>query len=132
MFSTNRLRNQMERVFVEHGRDFCDLIGEMKPDSVFDLQKLFFAYTMDSICEIAFGKRLNSLRQEVPFANAFDRAQELTVRRFFMPFQAWRLLKVFNIGSERELGNCVRVINDFVRGVIEENLAAKVCKSVTV
>jgi cytochrome P450 len=60
------LNNQMERTFLAHGRTFVDLIASLPKDKPFDIQNLFFRFTMDSICEIAFGKKLDSLHQYDP------------------------------------------------------------------
>ena len=43
------------------------------------------SYTFDSICEIAFGKKMGTLHKQHPFCNAFDKGIQITVKRFFDP-----------------------------------------------
>lgn len=54
---------------------------------LYTMKDLFFRYTLDCICEIAFGVKLNCLRDEKKpdFAIAFDAAQEITTFRWFAP-----------------------------------------------
>ena len=44
--------------------------------TVFDLQDLFFRFTMDTFCKIAFGVELDSMQEKHPFSEAFDIAQK--------------------------------------------------------
>jgi hypothetical protein len=51
------------------------------------MQALFFAFTLDSICEIAFGVKLGALSgHDVPFMRAFDSAQCIVERRWYAPW----------------------------------------------
>lgn len=42
-----------------------------------DLQDLFFRFTIDTFCFIAFGIDLHSLEKDHPFAKAFDQTQQV-------------------------------------------------------
>lgn len=44
-------------------------------------QSLFFKHTLDTVCEIAFSKQLDSLRRDAKFGQSFDRAQEHIIHR---------------------------------------------------
>jgi hypothetical protein len=44
-------------------------------------QGLFFKHTLDTVCEIAFSKQLDSLRRDAKFGQSFDRAQEHIIHR---------------------------------------------------
>ena len=62
---------------------------------------MFFRFTMDTFCYIAFGMDLHSLEQDSEFAHAFDRTQKLVNDRFESP--VWKLFRFLRTGSEREL-----------------------------
>ena len=109
---------------------------------------MFFRYTLDSFGDLAFGTRVGCVAAEgvqPPFARAIDKANVLTMKRyreissFFFSFffclktkktdskQNKRFLdgffeikKILNIGSERELAEHIKTIDDFVYGIIEE------------
>ena len=66
-------------------------------ESIVDLQDLFFRFTLDGFAKIGFNVlyaciddqiTLSCMQQEeqVPFATAFDRAQNVVDYRFFNPF----------------------------------------------
>mmetsp|Transcript_33183 Transcript_33183/g.92994 ORF Transcript_33183/g.92994 Transcript_33183/m.92994 type:complete len:625 (+) Transcript_33183:27-1901(+) len=86
----------------------------------FDLQDIFFRYTLDSFSQMAFGVDVGSLREdEAPaFGKAFDLATELVPGRFFNPF--WEIERLLNIGSERVLRDSIAVVDDYIYGVIAE------------
>lgn len=90
--------------------------------SVVDLQDLFIRFGFDNICQLGFGVDPNCLEPSlptVPFAEAFDAANELTVMRFRMFPIMRRLRALFNLGTERELKEKVKVVNEFAQGVIQ-------------
>lgn len=59
----------------------------------FDIQDAFYRFTMDSIGEIAFGTSIGCLsHDDVPFAQAFDFAQESVQQRFTNPL--WKYVIV--------------------------------------
>ena len=52
-----------------------------------DLEACYFAFTMDTFCEIAFGAHgHNSQQEEHRFTQAFDTAQRLCNQRFSRPW----------------------------------------------
>ena len=53
------------------------------------MQDLFQKYTLDSFGEIALGTSIDSLHKEAPFAQSFDEANHLIIRRLFNPF--WKV-----------------------------------------
>jgi len=57
----------------------------------------------------------------IPFADSFDRAQELCTRRFLAkPMRLWKAQKALGpFGEERELKHHVEVIDTFVYGLIQ-------------
>ena len=87
-------------------------------DAAVDLQDVFYRYTLDCFCQIAFGVQLGSLeRDDVPFARAFDDAQATIQMRFVVP--SWRLLRRLRVGPERRMPAAIDVINEFAYGIIE-------------
>jgi cytochrome P450 len=81
-----------------------------RENRVFDLQDLFFRFTLDSFAEIAFGETTGCLSDgaPVPFAQAFDLVQMHTSARFFGP--SWKIKRALNIGSERIVQDNVQII----------------------
>lgn len=118
VFSREMLREHMLPVFLEH----CELMSKRlraaaASGEVVDFQDLFRRFTLDSICEIAFGVRVGGLEgKDVPFSRAFDEAQLVVNRRFTMP--DWRLLRFLRVGPERRLRRAVRIIDDFAMRII--------------
>ena len=99
-----------------------------------DIQRLFADYTLDSITEIAFGVKLNLIvdRQQGDgngngheFQYAFDTAQKLICGRFLVPPFVWKIKRFFNVGTERELSHCLKVINSFAFSVIGDKDCAQ-------
>jgi len=66
---------------------------------------------MDCMCEIAFGYNLNSLQLgDLPFANAFDRGQEIVVDRLFSSIPYY-VKQFFRIEPEVDIMIIVLYIN---------------------
>ncbi|CAM6110924.1 unnamed protein product [Calypogeia fissa] len=75
--------------------------------------------TLDSTSKLGFGVDLGCLSSSLPavrFAAAFDRANELSFHRFMDPW--WKLKRILKIGEEKELDNCLKVIDSFSYDVI--------------
>ncbi|CAF1466766.1 unnamed protein product [Didymodactylos carnosus] len=124
MFTQRLLNEKMIQVFIEHGHRFIDLLHTIPEGEVFDLQQLFFRYTMDCICDIAFGLNLNTLTLSVPeaqeFVDAFDQANHLTTIRFIQTEFAWKLKRLLNVGSEKKLKVCMKIVDDFIYNIIRQ------------
>jgi len=90
-----------------------------------DIQAIFFKFTLDSICDIAFGrgKEMNTLEVDHPFGNAFDQANAICSRRFFVPSWLWKVKKLLNIGEENELRKHCSVIESFVNTIVTGRMA---------
>ncbi|KAJ3254039.1 Protein kinase alk2 [Boothiomyces macroporosus] len=81
-----------------------------------DMSDLFHKYFLDSFGRVAFGSDLNSLLQDhVPFAQAFDNAQEAITSRFYDPF--WRINEKLN-GDK--VGKDIKLVRDFARNIVRE------------
>ncbi|KAJ3404555.1 hypothetical protein HDV05_007093 [Chytridiales sp. JEL 0842] len=87
--------------------------------STIDLADLFFRFTLDSFCKIGFGIDLHCMTHpgKVPFAAAFDDAQNRMMKRFVIP--TWRLEELFMpIGKEHR--KHVETIKEFGRGIVRQ------------
>ncbi|KAJ3116569.1 Protein kinase alk2 [Phlyctochytrium bullatum] len=84
------------------------------PAAAVDLQDLFFRFTMDGFARIGFGVHLNTMTSatKIPFAVAFDAAQETLVRRFVNPF--WDIEEAVTPGGFAHRRN-VALIREFGR-----------------
>ncbi|ELR12900.1 cytochrome p450 superfamily protein [Acanthamoeba castellanii str. Neff] len=123
LFKVKELRHMAE-IFLSHGRQVVEIL-EGKQGQEVDMQELFARFTLDSIGEIAFGKKIGSLEKPVAFSLAFNQAQLLTDSRFqntdfWMPW----------IDTEREMREALKVLDEFAYGIIKErrqdsNIATK-------
>jgi cytochrome P450 len=102
----------------------CERIDNfIRNKEAFNLQKLMFAFTMDTFTAIAFGVELNSIKEDHPFAKAFDRVQLITNDRFQLPI--WKLLRLLQIGTEKELTQGCKLMKDFALDVIAQKRRIK-------
>jgi hypothetical protein len=78
--------------------------------------------TMDSIFEVGFGFRLNTLsgsdESSIEFSKAFDKANSLVYYRYVDMF--WKLKRCLNIGSEAKLKKSIKIIDNFVIQLIHQ------------
>jgi hypothetical protein len=127
MFSSRQLTDHMMEVFREHAQLVLAKLDQLKEFDVIDMQDLFYRYTLDSICQIAFGINIHSLASDATkqpaFATAFDAAQETSALRWFAPPVVWRFKKLFGIGCEGAMPQHIKVINEFVYDVVKQRKA---------
>jgi cytochrome P450 len=120
MFTARNLREDMSAIFLKNS---VLILNRLKRHSVdqrpFDIQDLYFRYTLDSFAEVAFGETAGCLSDgaPLPFATAFDQVQQHTAGRFYNPI--WRFKRLFNLGSERVIRKQMRVIAQYGMGVIQ-------------
>ena len=80
---------------------------------------------LDSICKVGFGTELNCLegssKEGIEFMKAFDESNALIYWRYVDPF--WKLKRFLNMGSEATLKKNVKLMDDFVHGVIKTRKA---------
>ncbi|KAJ8639615.1 hypothetical protein MRB53_016309 [Persea americana] len=92
-----------------------------KSNDHINLQDVFLRFTFDNICTAAFGIDPDCLAlhlPQVPFAKAFEGATELSLFRFLVPPFVWKLMKFFNVGSEKRLKEAVRVVHEFAEKTV--------------
>jgi cytochrome P450 len=94
--------------------------------AIVDLQDLFLRFNFDNICQLGFGIDPYCLSPSLPavrFADAFDAATELSVKRFGMLPITRALRQYFNLGTERKLREKVAIVNEFAHEVIQARRA---------
>ncbi|GAB4833416.1 hypothetical protein Ancab_031659 [Ancistrocladus abbreviatus] len=93
-----------------------------REDGVLDLQDVFRRFSFDSICRFSFGLDPECLNISMPiskFATSFDLASKLSAERAMnVSPLVWKLKRIFNIGSEKELRQAIKVVNLLAKEVI--------------
>ncbi|XLS82849.1 hypothetical protein HN51_048680 [Arachis hypogaea] len=125
-FSTRVLRDFSCSVFRRNASKLVRVLSEFSHRGVaFDLQDLLMRSALDSICEVGFGTELNCLEESskegVEFMKAFDESNALIYWRYVDPF--WKIKRFLNIGSEATLKKKVKLMDDFVHGIIKARKA---------
>ncbi|XP_057964668.1 cytochrome P450 94A1-like [Malania oleifera] len=125
-FNTKSLRNFIENVVDAELSDrlLPILSAAAKNKTVLDFQDIFQRFAFDNVCKIAFGYDPGylspSLSQE-KFAQAFEDATQISSDRFNSIFPlVWKLKKLFDIGSEKQLRMAINEVREFAKQVIEE------------
>ncbi|KAK9115552.1 hypothetical protein Sjap_014499 [Stephania japonica] len=104
-----------------HSRLLPVLMDSIEQSAPIDLQDVLLRLTFDNICMMAFGVDPGCLRPalpKIPFARAFELATEVTVLRFVTPTFIWKVMRSLNIGTERELKNSIKEVDQFANNVI--------------
>ena len=116
-FKRKSLHEHMSAVMIAHSNIVLNhLENHADKQKSVDLQRVFYAFTLDSFSEIALGHNIDSINTKSDFSDAFDRAQYLINRRFTTPW--WRIEKILGIGRERELYQSVQLLNEFVKQIV--------------
>merc|ERR1712054_219280 len=119
MFSRRLLRNSSEVALNQalKLRRFIESHGSSgKP---VDIQRAFYAYTMDTFASIAFGLDLDSLNESHVFAASFDHIQKCCNDRIRNP--AWKWCRLLGLTQdERDIQSCRKHIVDFTDWVIKQ------------
>ncbi|KAJ7962246.1 putative Cytochrome P450 [Quillaja saponaria] len=121
-FSTRVLREYSCSMFRRNSAKLIRVIsGFAESGLAFDMQDTLMRCTLDSIFKVGFGVELNCLegstKEGSAFMKAFDDSNALIYWRYVDPF--WKLKRFLNIGSEANLKKNVKIINDFVHGLIK-------------
>ena len=93
MFSKKLLRNGTEAAMTQAKKLIAKIDDYAARGEAFDIQKMFYNFTMDVFSLIAFGVDLDSQNQPHEFANAFDRVQQTSDGRMMNPF--WKIRRAF-------------------------------------
>ncbi|KAM1109056.1 hypothetical protein ACFX13_008631 [Malus domestica] len=89
---------------------------------VLDLQDVFKRFSFDTICKFSFGLDPMCLELSLPlseFAVAFDMASKLSAERAMTPSPIiWKIKRILNLGSEKQLKESINMINALAKEVI--------------
>ncbi|KAK8964410.1 Cytochrome P450 94A1 [Platanthera guangdongensis] len=100
------------------------LLSSVSGAGPMDLQDVFRRFAFDSICKISFGLDPGCLDLSLPMsdlATAFEIASMLSARRAAAPAPVlWKVKRLLNLGSERELRRAIRLVNDLADEVIRQ------------
>jgi cytochrome P450 len=124
MFSKKLLRNGTEAALAQAKKLLEKVDGYAARGEAFDIQKMFYAFTMDVFSLIAFGVDLDSQNQPHEFANAFDRVQQISDLRMMNPF--WKIRKMFKMffSEEAILAKDCALMKAFAKTVISSKRRA--------
>eukprot|EP01063_Lacrimia_lanifica_P039973 TRINITY_DN8922_c0_g1_i1.p1 TRINITY_DN8922_c0_g1~~TRINITY_DN8922_c0_g1_i1.p1 ORF type:complete len:568 (+),score=162.61 TRINITY_DN8922_c0_g1_i1:42-1745(+) len=97
IFSKRLFKDYYERVFVGNAKRVIEKLNlAAEARTPVDLQAAFFAYTMDSFGEIAFGKKVGAIDgNDAGFGVAFDTAHKLTLKYAFGNMNALLFRELF-------------------------------------
>ncbi|SAM83543.1 related to siderophore peptide synthetase involved in ferrichromeA biosynthesis [Ustilago bromivora] len=129
IMTTSNLKNLVSHVLDAQSERFCALLQQasQKAEPV-DLQSAFFDFTIQTFLNIAFSTDLDSVQSadspagmeasasHLSFAEAFDLAQQLSVRRINRPW--WKLNRHWS-SEEKKLQGAIRKIDDCLFPLIE-------------
>src|ERR1043165_4332865 len=108
LFNTKNFREIINVVFEEDTKEFLKIMEEKsKSGETFDLQDLFFRFTLDSFGKIAFGidfKCLTEPDKPVPFATNFHFAQREISNRVGSPF--WKITELLTERGRKLRESC--------------------------
>lgn len=95
-----------------------------KEDRVLDFQDVFRRFSFDCICRVSFGLDPRCLEISLPlseFAVCFDLASRLSAERAMTAAPVtWKVKRMLNIGSEKELRKAIQMINLLAKEVIRQ------------
>lgn len=132
LFSHHDLKDMMELVVKHQVQVLTRVLERHAVDgSTVNIFRLMNRFTLDVFAEIGFGIKMGTLEDKITdsqsrddsqsFERAFDEAQKLVVMRFVKPCWLWKTQRYLNIGSEKQLKACVKVVDDTVLEIIRQS-----------
>lgn len=130
LFTERLLSSTMSECFNEHGESMAKLLASKAAGKELevDVQAIFSRLTFDTISSIAFGEDPNALQKyllnkgEDEFLVHFDRIQWNLSNRFFAPETLWKLLRLLNLGWERQISEDSVFIREHVEQIVRKRL----------
>eukprot|EP01083_Nonionella_stella_P302732 1045020_1 len=119
MFSMRNLRDYMFNTTIRNTHSTMNKLRQLLNDTI-DINDILGRYTLDTFCEIAFGKRMNIVEiypEEHAFGVAFDNCVEHVSYR--AGDVLWKLKRFLNIGSEAQITKETKVIEEFVQKIVD-------------
>ncbi|KAK8671486.1 hypothetical protein V6N13_038081 [Hibiscus sabdariffa] len=130
-FNTKSLRNFiMDSVRLEISTRLIPVLNQaFETNQVLDLQEILEQFAFDNICKLAFNVDPGCLGGNgigSHFMRAFEEAATLSFGRFFSAFPfLWKIGRIFNIGSERNLKKSIETVHEFADNIIKARLQSK-------
>ncbi|KAJ3154135.1 hypothetical protein HK101_001683 [Irineochytrium annulatum] len=128
IFNVKSFKHFVEKVFADEMSLLTSHLHNASTTSQpIDLQDLFFRFTLDGFAKIAFDKDVGAMHhtEKIPFAVAFDQAQEHLERRFLSPVWDW---EEWGPRGWRQARN-VKIIRDFGMRIVKERQAQVAAKA---
>ncbi|KAI8833183.1 cytochrome P450 [Chytridium lagenaria] len=120
IFNVKNFKEYVGVVFAEEMTLFNQrLEGNAARGEKINLSDLFFRFTLDGFCRIGFGADLGCMTQDepIPFAVAFDEAQNRMQNRFVQPLW-WLEEMISSVGGQHKKN--VKVIREFGMEIIRK------------
>mmetsp|Transcript_120059 Transcript_120059/g.299486 ORF Transcript_120059/g.299486 Transcript_120059/m.299486 type:complete len:554 (+) Transcript_120059:92-1753(+) len=119
MFTAKLFKEHIWVVVQRNAKKLCHILEATSVDKPIDVFNLMNRFTLDTIGEIGFGKCIGSLEDpSSPFLESFDRAQQISFLRFFVPI--WRLLRWMGCSIERSSAEHFGRLDSYSRTVVRE------------
>ncbi|KAI3923119.1 hypothetical protein MKX01_014502 [Papaver californicum] len=100
------------------------LLQASSNNTVLDLQDVLRRFAFDNICRFSFGLDPGCLQLDMPmseFAVAFDLSSKLSAERAICVSPLiWKVKRLLNIGSEKELKGAIKMVNVLADEVIKQ------------
>ncbi|XVF00071.1 hypothetical protein REPUB_Repub03eG0254100 [Reevesia pubescens] len=131
-FNTKSLRNFiMESVRLETSTRLIPVLNQAsETQQVLDLQDILEQFAFDNICKLVFNVDPGCLGDDgtsgSQFMRAFEDAATLSSGRFMYAFPfLCKIKRIFNMGSERNLRNSIKIVHEFADNIIKTRLEAR-------
>ncbi|XP_058767139.1 cytochrome P450 94C1-like [Vicia villosa] len=89
-----------------------------------DMQDILRRFSFDNICKFSFGLDPCCLVPSLPvskLAVAFDLSSKLSAQRAMNASPLiWKMMRFFNVGSEKKLKEAIKVVNDMAKEMIKQ------------
>ncbi|CAL5212255.1 unnamed protein product [Lathyrus oleraceus] len=93
-------------------------------DAFMDMQDILRRFSFDNICKFSFGFDPCCLVPSLPvskLADAFDISSKLSAERGMSASPLiWKMKRFFNVGSEKNLKEAIKVVNDLAKEMIKQ------------
>jgi cytochrome P450 len=125
LFSARLLRESMAATIHENTVKLDRILQERATTGEpFDLSRTMYQFTMEVFAEIGFGLNLNKLGSDHvhEFEEALDATTTAASQRVRMPTPVWKLLRALNVGSERQLHDGLKIVDDNVMSIVAKTL----------
>ncbi|CAH0491034.1 unnamed protein product [Peronospora farinosa] len=132
LFTVNMVQYTMEVVVPEKSKELVKRLDEIcqkenEAERVVNMKQLLDSYTMDIFTKVGFGVDLDGVKfnQNTESLNAFERMSVRILERVQQPTWVWKLLRWLNVGPEKQMLKDIKVMDDFVYGIISRSIEEK-------